>query len=1002
MVLPRREVFRLTWGQSAFLDKSLPTEIRYLAVIQLKNGMDKYWRKNVAKCILQAEKDQMRSKLLEGGVAEENTQLALQNALVIAKIVRIDYPNEWPEVLTSLISILRTASESNQLHLQRGLLILLQVIKELASARLRRSQTALQSVTPEIVFLLSNIYTQKVNQWYDFLTTGGGDEGGAVNAMESSLLAMKILRRLLIAGYQFPNNDKDVQELWGRSQLQFGQLFEIISQEPPAVVSPAKDLIEKHLLQLSKLHLEMAKTHPAAFAVLPNSVELARGYWGLIVKFGDRYGSSAFTSKDTSDADDKDGRDVLEKLSLKGLSLLRACLQMVFRPSPSFVYRSADIKEQQKQSVDIIKTQLLTDELVSQMASVIVTKFFVFRQADLEAWEEDPYEWQIREDAGGDGWEYEVRPCSEKLFTDLVINYRPLLAPPLLNFFQSVAGTSHADIVTKDSVYTAMGISAPALCQRFDFDTFLASTLVNDIQQSGPEYKVLRRRIAILIGQWVTVKISDANRTLVYQIFQHLLNPQDPVNDEVVRVTAARQFKAVIDDFGFTAESFLPFAAEILNRLMALIREVDHTETKMAVLETIRVIAIRLESNIAPFADEIVSLLPDLWASSGEEHLMKQAILTLLATVVQAMKAPSVRYHQLIIPLIQHAVEEGSDMQVFLLEEALDLWSTLLQQTPASASGPVLPLVDYIFPLLEIGSENLRMVLGILESYILLAPEAMLGDTVRLRILSYMANVLGVSKRDLAGLVTSVVEHMIRAAETLGGANGVAAVAKDLLESGFIEKLLSGLHEAWEAHQTTGPGRRYPKLDDVVETDYFTILARLALGDPATFVHAISSVGPLEAVWPWLSAEWFRHFDSMANPDRQKLSCLALTRMLELPPPMTGLVLGCLQDYFGMWTSVVGELMDGWTDGRDGLMWTAEGLAGPSEWESEEDGRTRVLERGDVVHTVHALVFVKERLGMLMGSVGGEEAFHREWLANVDADVVKAFQTLGQVREDVD
>lgn len=74
----------------------------------------------------------------------------------------------------------------------------------------------------------------------------------------------------------------------------------------------------------------------------------------------------------------------------------------------------------------------------------------------------------------------------------------------------------------------------------FDFDRFLTSTLVNDVQQTGQGYKVLRRRIAILIGQWITIKISDSNRPLVYQLFQHLLNKNDETNDHVVRVTAAR------------------------------------------------------------------------------------------------------------------------------------------------------------------------------------------------------------------------------------------------------------------------------------------------------------------------------------------------------------------------------------------------------------------------------------------------------------------------------
>lgn len=35
--------------QSAFLEKSLPIEVRHMAIIQLKNGIDKYWRKTASK-----------------------------------------------------------------------------------------------------------------------------------------------------------------------------------------------------------------------------------------------------------------------------------------------------------------------------------------------------------------------------------------------------------------------------------------------------------------------------------------------------------------------------------------------------------------------------------------------------------------------------------------------------------------------------------------------------------------------------------------------------------------------------------------------------------------------------------------------------------------------------------------------------------------------------------------------------------------------------------------
>lgn len=572
-----------------------------------------------------------------------------------------------------------------------------------------------------------------------------------------------------------------------------------------------------------------------------------------------------------------------------------------------------------------------------------------------------------------------------------MLNFKHLLKEPLLAFFQSVTATAQSTVLAKDSVYTAMGLCASAVYEDFDFNGFLTSTLVNDVQQTGPGNKVLRRSIAILIGRWVTVQIAEENRPLVYQIFQYLLNPQDETNDQVVRVTAARQFYTVVEDFGFKVEQFLPFAPDILTHLMRLIQDVEHTDTKMIVLETIRVISVRLEHHISPFADQIVSLLPQLWEVSGDEHLIKQAIFVLLSTLVAAMKNLSQRYNSLIIPLIQQAIVPNTDVNVYLMDEALDLWSAILANTSTPASSEVVSLAESVFPLLEIGSENLRMVLTLVESYVLLAPEMMLSDTLRLRTLSYMTTLLGTTKRELSGLVTTIVERMIWAAESLGGQRGTAIVTKDLFESGYTEKIMEGLRDAWEAHQTIGLEKRYPKLDDVVETDYFTILARVALADPETFIKLLSSVGTVENVWDWLSAEWFQHFDSMANTDRQKLSCLALTRLLELPSPITALVLQRLQDYITMWTSVVAEMQDGRDDGGDNLIWQA---TEDHDYESPEDVRKRLQSAADPVHTVHTLQFINTRLQQLVAASGGEEAFQRDWLVNVDHDVLSEFQVV--------
>lgn len=233
----------------------------------------------------------------------------------------------------------------------------------------------------------------------------------------------------------------------------------------------------------------------------------------------------------------------------------------------------------------------------------------------------------------------------------------------------------------KDSLYSAIGLAAASLEQQLDFNAFISSTLVPEVQIHEPGYNVLRRRAAIVLGQWVPVKPDQLHRESIYQIFQHLLNKQDPLNDLVVRITAGRQLKNILDPFEFSPTVFLPYATPILQNLLTLIQEVDLSETKMGLLETVRTAVVKMDDHvrrrllhivgtincfqILPFSDQIIHLLPPLWEQSGEEHLMKQAILTLLSSLMNALKGDSVKYHADILPLIQSSIEPESVGLVF-------------------------------------------------------------------------------------------------------------------------------------------------------------------------------------------------------------------------------------------------------------------------------------------------------------------------------------------------
>ncbi|KAL4896681.1 armadillo-type protein [Aspergillus ambiguus] len=988
--------------QDIFLDHSVPPEVRYLAIIQLKNGIDKYWRKTATNAIKKEEKEQIKSRALQAGVVEPAPLLALHNALMIAKIMRFEFPQDWPDAISSLITSLRSSTQpgANPLQLSRTLIIILQIIKELSTARLQRTRTNLQSVSPEIFHLLGHVYVEKVNKWASLLEQGVADEAALLEAVEQSLVSIKVIRRLVIAGYEHPNRDNEVREFWLLTHSHFSRFLGYVhgSTHMP---EPIHKAIEKHLLQLSKLHVEMAKVRAASFALLPDSIPLVRSYWSLVVKLGENYDQLG------SDRDNE-GKSLMEKTGLKVLLLLRACSKMAFNPAQTFKYQTPEDKEEKKQSIELIKSQLFTHDFVVSVMELLVTQFFRFRKSDFQEWEEDPEEWERKEEDVAEAWEFSIRSCSEKLFLDLVIHFKDLLIPRLLNVFYSFAGPEKRDVLLKDSLYSAIGLAAASLEQHLDFNKFLETTLIPEVQIQEQGYNLLRRRVTILLGQWVPIKSSELNKNAIYQIFQHLLNKQDPVNDLVVRITAGRQLKQVLEPFEFSPAGFLPFAPAILQDLISLVQEVELTETKMGLLDTVRMTVVKMEDHIGPFSDQILSLLPPLWESSGEEHLMKQAILTLLSSLINSLKQESVRYHPIILPLIQNSVEPGSETLIYLLEEALDLWAAILMQTPSPASPEILSLIPALFPIFEAATDSVPQALQIAESYIYLAPQEILSDRIRLPLLASFESLLHATTRQRLGIVPRLVELMIRGAETVDGSeNTYNVLARSLLDSSFLSSLLEGLYSAHEASQTTGPNRKQTSVYGVVETDYFSVLARLALAYPKIFLSAASAATGTseEQVLTWILTEWFLHYDNIGSVSQKKLHALALTQLLTLngpdsqPPPY---ILSHLQSYLNTWTDIITELAEGTesdpSDPRGGdylIYWNAAETGRYDENEPPENERRRQWESSDVLHKINIRDFVRERLRSLIVGCGGEQRFQEDWLLNVDREVVSAFAALG-------
>ncbi|KAI5294635.1 hypothetical protein KEM52_003559 [Ascosphaera acerosa] len=997
--------------QDAFMDYSLPLAVRHLAIIQLKHGVDRYWRKLSPHAFSADVKQAIKTRAVEAGALEPDARLALQNALLVARIIRQEFPVEWPNAVTGLLHMVRSsmAPGVNPLQLQRVLLMMLRVIKELSTVRMPKTQKALCVMANEMLQVFASIYSRSLKEGMDVLSV---DPGSATSTLNVSLLSLKLLRRIMICTYEHPNRDPAVQEVWALILDHFSTIYGHISTKASKPAPEIQLLLRKHLLQMSKLHSDMIVAHPAAFVLLPNAVGMVQSYWGLVVELGQTYGISDISQIGTGEDFMDEQKTFQEKLALRGLLILRSCVRLAFFSIQSFKYPMPEDKDEKNHAVSIIRSQVLSDNFVIEVMELLVTKYFRYNASDLEMWQDDPEEWERMEDEISDAWEFSIRPCAEKLFLDIVINFKALLVPRLMNVFQTYAVLENDDILLKDSIYCAIGLAAPVLESQLDFNTFLESVVLQEVTRQAVGQNIIRRRISILLGEWVPVIITRLKLANVYQTFQHLLCDTDAANDLVVRLTAARQLRVVLEPFENDRTLFANYLTPILTSVLTLLERSTLVQTKMGLLETVRVVVVKMDTEVAPFTDRIISLLPGLWELAGEEYLMKQAILTLLATMMHSLREGSARYQSLIMPLVQQSCEPGSDSSSYLLEEALDLWEAVLVQAPPIATPEVLALVPCLFKIFDAEVDGVLQALDITRSYLYLAPGEMLLDDVRVPLLSCLNKLLHLSAKDRIGAVPLLGEQLICAVRVVqaGNEQALRILAGTMVETGFLPSILAGLRDAYEANQTTGPNRKTSPIFGVMETDYFSVLAQLALDSPRVFLESVAAACPgqtQEQAMKWLLAEWFAHYDSVYSVPRKKLHVLALTRLLSIngtaspPPPF---LLNELQSYLTCWTDLIFEVGEVGKPGEDDGYDSAEERPLPggdylvstydvtdtSNWARAPEVMRQVRwEKLDPVGKINTYEFVLETLRGVIQVCGGPAAFNAEWLVNVDADVVK-------------
>jgi hypothetical protein len=198
------------------------------------------------------------------------------------------------------------------------------------------------------------------------------------------------------------------------------------------------------------------------------------------------------------------------------------------------------------------------------------------------------------------------------------------LPPEWLTLPSTTAPQSMEGLLLKEAVYTAVGRSPSDLEGSINFQEWLEGTLVPECAGTDSEcvslpsctdstvddrlrsYRIIRRRIAWLLGNWVGEDLAASSRSRIYSLLIHLLSRNDST-DPAIRLTAARSL-AKCDTWDFDQQAFVPLLPRAIEEIVQLLGEVQMSDSRMRLNQTLGVVIDRVGSHVRfPFICSVLS-----------------------------------------------------------------------------------------------------------------------------------------------------------------------------------------------------------------------------------------------------------------------------------------------------------------------------------------------------------------------------------------------------------
>lgn len=977
--------------------RTVPLPVRQQAIIQFKNAAVSHWKSR--KVLNDEHRIRIRHRSLTL-LDEEDETIAHCNEAIVSKLSRQDFPNNWGNLVNDLMTAIdqnlqkRYVSMSQDprdtLILRRSIKLLNKILKEFASIKMLNGVKTMSNL---VTLLRPVIY-----RYYSQISTGISPSTVTAQTLSSThihdelLLAHLIYKCLLkmtiwswnridkIPKEEVDRNRAWIHQLFESSVLQLRGLKELRTNTlkslmqtvpvPDVQAQQSIDILTRHIHVFGKFFRRLQQLSPTRFVALPMCSDLILYYWAQVVEA-------------------TGGPPILISDSNQAVYPVRFLVQGMVLFKESLAQWTPTRKD------GTINENSLSREFVENAVQLLVTRFMPLNPSDLENWSNDPEEWVNVEDKDNDLWEYEIRPCSERVLMQLSNQYPQFITPLLESTFKQIAAQPPSgdlqSVLQREALYCALGRCAIRLKDVIPFSDWLEHTLASEARNPNPTYPIIKRRIAWLIGKWVADSCTSPNNPRIWDVLVHLLKDRGPGTDYVVRLTAAVALKDCLDTLEFEASFFEPYLPIAVAELIEMMGEADTFESKRKIDHSLNVVIEQMKELIIPFINAITQPLPKLWMEAGDQWLFKSSLLVTVSKLIESVKAESTSLGGIVVPLVRESLSPTA--MINLDDDALALWLAALRNTLTVASvngSPALfDLVPVALELLSTNFDLLGKTISIVESYFLLDASGLLQACNKQLFSAFLS-----AFRNESVVVLNSTD-MMRALNLLVQIAPSNSWGEFMHTSGLFAHIMKTLIEG--------------EASTLLLAEHILFLSRVTISDRQMFLQLLSATASTlnvteNKLYDTMLDQWFGKFDNMSEPRHRKLTAMGIASLVSTGHPEVLKRLAI--EIFNLWIDVFYEIKEAQVVEN-----TSDSSPAPSPhglkrlWELDEaprqfyqntegtpehDRRKAVYDR-DPVRTMHLGTFIATHIREAEAACG-PDMFQAQYLSKADPTVLSQIQ----------